>query len=123
MKRQTLPVTALPRRHASRPGGGLATEDHRFETEAPNRRLRPGKRPNSQSSSNDANDIDEVVETATDVEATMKQNDNPFALLSKTYQAPFPMAEPDPADPWPDLIGGDIAVNLMAIGAFHYRSY
>ncbi len=88
MKRQTLLVTALlVVGMLVAPTVVLAAEDPRFETEVPEPTVTPGQTTQiAVEFANDAKDIDDDVETATDVEATMKQGNTPFAVLSGTHR-------------------------------------
>lgn len=63
----------------------LAAEDPRFETEVPEPTVTPGETTVvAVEITNDAEDIDDDVETATDVRATMREGDTPFSVLSGT---------------------------------------
>lgn len=61
----------------------LAQEDPRFETEVPEPTVTPGETTVvAVEITNDAEDIDDDVETATDVRATMQEGNTPFSVLS-----------------------------------------
>ncbi|MFP4530872.1 MAG: COG1361 S-layer family protein [Halodesulfurarchaeum sp.] len=88
MNRHTLLLTALlVFGMAVAPMVVLAAEDPRFETNVPEPKVQPGQTTQvAVEFTNDAEDIDDDVETATDVEATMKQGDTPFAIQSGTHR-------------------------------------
>ncbi|MFB6085665.1 MAG: COG1361 S-layer family protein [Halodesulfurarchaeum sp.] len=88
MKRHMLLVTALLLvGMAVAPTVVLAAEDPRFETQVPEPTVTPGETTQiAVEFTNDAKDIDDRVETATNVKATMKQGGTPFTVLSGTHR-------------------------------------
>ncbi|MEF8894260.1 COG1361 S-layer family protein [Halodesulfurarchaeum sp.] len=88
MKRPILLVTALlVVGTLLAPTVVLAAEDPRFETEVPEPTVSPGQTTQvAVEFTNTAEDIDDEVETATDVEVTMKEGDTPFAVRSGTHR-------------------------------------
>ncbi|MDZ7850694.1 MAG: COG1361 S-layer family protein [Halodesulfurarchaeum sp.] len=88
MKRHTLLVTALVVLGLlATPAIVAAAEDPRFETNVPEPTVTPGETTQlTVEFTNDAEDIDDDVETATDVEATMRKGETPFAIQSGTHR-------------------------------------
>jgi len=88
MKRQTLFITGiLLVGLLLAPTVAFAAEDPRFETSVPEPTLAPGETTQlAVEFTNDAEDLDDEVETATDVKATLKEGSSPITVLSGTHR-------------------------------------